>query len=565
MVHNLIVKNLLTTLYNCDLGELTEKNIQLKNIKKENEIDKNNNEKLVSIALELYKKTNEKICFLQILYQCIGQFYGEHFDMYINISGSKNNIPEIKCINKSYLQQKYNIQLYMIYKLLDDVTIRSIICSKSKEREYLSKINGILKESTELDNFLINIHIYIYTIYNEIASNGNFFNKLDDYFNTLIILEEKANQIIEIRDLTLSNDQKIKKFLELSKTTILGKKQKIFYAENYENNSNTNSLASSTTQSNLVKSVLSGIDSLGGISNLSKYTSFEALVASYGKHIRTIGSNKSIRTFLPIGSILNYHPPNLNSHFSGKSRTPEEKETYFQTRKRELKQNIKSNLTKFPIINIIDIKTYEDLRDLLENQESFYINEGTKFYLFLSNTTIINLSESMKSDSNKPIETLPIHLIPEHSLSRNSIFGYEIDNIESYMYNNIETADYHLVLDGQNRYQVIRQVFMELLKEKALTVNQIFIDTLSYYQVPSKICDKAIQIRDKLNFTGYVQSNSSKNSLDPEHQEKTKLLRNTIDYCGTEKRTKSDFTFGTDTSVNEAFLSSRKVEKSHTD
>lgn len=577
---NIIVLNLLETLKDCDLNNLNKLlkydkiPVEFKSIEKENNIDKSNNHFVVVSALELYNKSNKKLCFLHTLYSSIAQFYGDDSDDFIKFSGSKNNVPDIECKTKSYVQQKYNIQLYIIYNLLSNYKIRTKLCDVSKEDtvnteaepslpSILEKYDTNKKES--IYDFLNNIQIYIYKMFSKYTDQFSDLldkdNILQDHINMLISLEEKANEIIDITNLDVTPEKKVKKILELCNFKKLGKKQMI-YVGDYEHTNSTNSWTSAATQSPALKSVLSAINS-SGLTNLQRYTSLEALVAAYGKHIRDIGSNKSIRVFLPIGSILNYHPPNLNSHFSGKSRTPEQKQAYFDQRKTELKQTIetKLQLNQNGILKSVDkqsIKTYGDLRELLEDQTSFYIRDQDQITLFLSNDTMLELSESMKSDSDKLIETVPIHLKQDKSLNRKPYFEYPINNMQSYLYNNIETADYHLIVDGQNRYQVIRKVFQELLSgntfkiEEGTVIHQIFIDTQSYYKIPNEICDKAISIRDRLEskFTGFVQSNSAGNTLDPEFLNKTKLQRTNVDYCGTQKKPNSNSDFNKSINLN---------------
>lgn len=91
--------------------------------------------------------------------------------------------------------------------------------------------------------------------------------------------------------------------------------------------------------SRLVRTVLQSVDVFGA--DLSKFATFEALVASYGQHMREGHQSDTASIFVPVGSLLNYHPPNLDSHFSGPNRSRAEKASYFQKRFNDLEIGFK--------------------------------------------------------------------------------------------------------------------------------------------------------------------------------------------------------------------------------
>jgi hypothetical protein len=303
-----------------------------------------------------------------------------------------------------------------------------------------------------------------------------------------------------------------------------------------------NSTVSKIVKSPIFKGILSAVNTVTGL-DASKFATFESLVASYGKHMRSFGDEKA-RIFVPVGSLLNYHPPNLDSHFSGKERTRAEKAAFFIKRSSELETGLKKNANKILSQKSVPL-SYETIQESLENLSSFYIvhpKKQNEVVLYLTDSFIQSVAPTMGSASAEPIESVAVYLKNKVDKDHFIKFGQLDDTDRTYYL--LDQADYHLILDGQNRYQIIKQVFTKLINQgftiNGKKINDIYIETLSYLKVPNLICDTGFKIRNKSAscgwFDDFPQSNvNKKNDKQPLNRDKKRkefIFRNEIKKCG---------------------------------
>lgn len=191
--------------------------------------------------------------------------------------------------------------------------------------------------------------------------------------------------------------------------------------------------------------------------------------------------------------------------------------------------------------------SYESVIDALANHTSFYFIHPRKdeVVLYLTDSFIQDVAPSMGSASNKPIESLAIYLKNAISPTEHFIhFGKVDEDDAKNIYYRLDKADYHIILDGQNRYQIIRQVLTKLIKENfkidGKKINNIYIETLSYLHIPNIVCDTAFKIRNRSMscdwFDEFPQSNVNKRgNPQPLNRNKKRidsLARREIKKCG---------------------------------
>ena len=105
-------------------------------------------------------------------------------------------------------------------------------------------------------------------------------------------------------------------------------------------------------------------------------------------------------------------------------------------------------------------------------------------------------------------------------------------------YHMLDQADFHIILDGQNRYQIIKQVLTSMVENNwtihGKKVYQIYIETLSYNYIQNKICDMALQIRNKSLkcdwFATFPQSNVA-GTLNRNQSRRDFLSRPEVSHC----------------------------------
>lgn len=345
----------------------------------------------------------------------------------------------------------------------------------------------------------------------------------------------------------------------------------------------THSWGSAAASSAIMSGIFKTADYLSlGYTDLSKYSTFEAFVAAYGKHMRDDGVKGGVtRAFVPIGSLLNYHPPDLDSHFGGPAAgmTKEVKKRYFNTRKAQLTSDLAGKAEEVLLdmtrrvqtqyfkrtgpsasasatlqkgmtpgrgtaqMRAVDV-TYDFIQHALRNNASFYApcpHDFSQVVLFLTDSFFQQVAPSMSSGSQKPIESVALYLkVPvEKEEEEPPMIQFDDASPAELQYHMLDQADFHLILDGQNRYQIIKQVLTGMV-ENNWTINgkkvyQIYIETLSYNYIQNKICDMALQIRNKSLkcdwFATFPQSNVA-GTLNRNQTRRNFLSRPEVSHCG---------------------------------
>jgi hypothetical protein len=541
-----------------------EKSLNNKIIKEEHLIDCNNNASIIEESIINYKITPNS-CFLQHLYNNIKNFYSE-----------ENNKPILEPYVKSLYQQKYNIQLYLIFDILelnnDKDNLVNELCNKSGKRVIDTIIEGyqIEKYSETLcfvvSSFLKEIHDYLYSLFNKPYKMSDFY--IEKYIiidNSLTTEIEVNGYIAPIFELGIydqsSNKQKTiknrnnKEYLDFDKKEILERNS----VNSELLSASTNSWSNYVLQNKILSKISKSLNSTIG-TDLSKYTSFDAMLESYRYYIKKIGDSRKIDVFVNLCTFLNYAPPIKDVDRLTKEMV-------------DLTQKIKEPLNLLTHISMLKENTlelsYKNLSKILEKGISFYIKTDTesvnncmpnsgnaanaatkRIVLFLSNKFFNEIANS--SDTITTIERgklLEDYKKYEHNSETDIIESFclflkQSKNIKSYSnfneyekalkdgnsYFNIEKADCNLIFYGNYRFKTILEGLKHIITvHKTLSfdgvpykVDGIFIQTRSYYSIPNNVCDKAFKIREK-----------SMNCPDWENEEKDLDIRGKINYCGT--------------------------------
>jgi hypothetical protein len=338
----------------------------------------------------------------------------------------------------------------------------------------------------------------------------------------------------------------------------------------------THSWATAAASSSIMSGIFKTADLLSlGYTDLSKYSTFEAFVAAYGKHMRDAGVKGGVtRAFVPIGSLLNYHPPDLDSHFGGPAAgmTKEVKKQYFDKRKAQLStdlaekaEEVLADMTRriqtqyFRTTNFksktamargntpgrglaqmraVDV-TFDFIQHSLRNNLSFYTpcpHDSSEVVLFLTDSFFQQVAPSMSSGSQKPIESVALYL--KSPIQKEPLIQFADASAEELNYHLLDQADFHIILDGQNRYQIIKQVLTNMVQNNwtihGKKVHQIYIETLSYNYIQNNICDMALQIRNKSLkcdwFASFPQSNVM-GTLNRNQSRRNFLSRAEVSHC----------------------------------
>jgi hypothetical protein len=560
-----------------------EKNLNNKIIKEEHLIDCNNNASIIEESIIDYKMTPNS-CFLQHLYNNIKNFYSE-----------ENNKPILETYTKSFYQQKYNIQLYLIFDTLapNNNSLVEELCIK-KTNQDLDKIIGTyqIENYSEtlcfaVSSFLKDIHSYLYTLFDGIDITDSDIEKyiiLDNSLTTEIEINGSIIPIFEI-DTYSEPRNKQKTIKERNKKEYFEKKE--ILPRNSVNSellsAATNSWSNYVLENRIVSKISKSLDSTIG-TDLSKYTSFDAMLENYRLYIKEIGGSRKLDVFVNLCTFLNYSPARkdidgITQQMSYLTRRLNDQDSLLKHL--NMLKEYKSELS------------YKNLSNILEKGISFYIKadkvsgnncmsnaanaenaanaKKQRIVLFLSNTFFNQLANNPKDSENintvekeSEIEDQKVDdfLFPTDTIESFCLFLKESKDIKSYSnfseyekalkdansYLNIEKADRNLILYGNYKFKIIFDSLKRLLIDKKKLfdhkVDAIFIQTKSYYSIPNNVCDKAFKIRQKsMDCPGWDQS-----------EQIEKDIRRHIKYSGT-----------IEYSSNELFTSDNDILTKYTD
>ena len=552
-------------------------------IQQEHLIDCNNSAYVIEKAILDYEIIKESSCFLMHLYISMNNYYNK-LDF--------TTIPDVK-FNKSYYQQKYNFQLYFIYKLLGYKINKDIICCEllCEHIEKNPELNILLKKIIkkyklveddtlyiEVWSFLQNIQLFIYDLLNKLPHQELIQKLIDEETSKLIEIDQLLTDTIKIKngleiskiELNKNNERESEIGLKYTESRYFAKsKTDQELAENINSKKNSTSRASNSwttfaMKDKYVSNLASALDSMG-FKDLSEYVSLNQYLKAYRYHIINVGSENYINIFVPINKLLNY------SHLTDKteiklddvkyalSKLKLENELTYSVIKENLEKDISFYIIKeekaivyltksFPNYNILQRMQNENantkfkkIYDKPENFLSFQNagSSGTSKNSSLSNTSLLNKLESFSVFLKEP---------KKDKLSSNIKFSIEdITKKEIFEYKTVESADYHLVVSGENKFNIIKKhlqtLILEDFKINDLKIGDIYIETVSFLNINNDICNEAFKGREVSSINkkfSFVQANSKTNSSSNNSIiDYTK--RSDISYCGIEKQTSDIF------------------------
>ncbi len=464
------------------------------------------------IFQKAYKQyeTTTRACFTAYLFKELDEYFSD-----------EKNIPNYRLDKYTIDEQRIKILLHVIYLMLlksktYERTIEGVktgITVSSHEllcKYIVENIESSLSEKSLIQNYLVEIHGGDATVLelktDELINNYILF--LSGCLENLTVLDLRPDEIRQlVSDVLISFNSQIEYLRNVSiveRTTL----RPAANANNTlsdikameESEKILDTYISKYTPYDLRDQIITKLVSIPPLKNIFK---FEGLVASYGKYIRVLGGENQIKLYVPISKILNYHPPDLNSHFTGPKRTTEQKTQYFRERGTQLGEAMNTIIQATPpLTGSFDL--ISATKQALEMDTSFKVTKNNgKLVLFLNNAIIGEYAPLMKSASNKGIEVIPIYLNKEEGVVYSS----------SDQYNYLMNADYYLIVDGQNRYQIIKQVLAQFVAQNPI-IDDLYIEVICYYNIPNEVCNEALKIRNhslKCSwFLAYPQSNIEK-------------------------------------------------------
>jgi hypothetical protein len=299
----------------------------------------------------------------------------------------------------------------------------------------------------------------------------------------------------------------------------------------------------------------------------------EASVALLGSIMESSSRKNKSNIFVPVSRVINYHPPNLDSHFRQTKYTLAQEREYLETRKQKTLETILKMLTKPTTATVKevsgkDIYLFETSKEMasargklvvsnIERQRSFlakgeFSNKPAlpQCILYINNEFINKHIDVMKSIDVPRVAPIYMKKDIQRILDEAQIIEDQIETLESkegrtaseenlmaelivkkeaierellvpdpkdpVNYEIRRDADYFLALDGQNRFSVIAYLLKELRKlSREINIEVLDICLESELRLlPTRFCSEALTLREYMYkkglFNDFPQSNSGK-------------------------------------------------------